>query len=81
MKAITTKYIGPSNVRGSRIKAFDGDGHSVTLSYDPAINSDQNHLKAACALRDKMQWKGKLIGGGTKTGYVFCFADSWLREE
>ena len=83
MKAITTKYIGPTNYRGSRIKAVAEGGNSITLSYDDALNSDQNHLAAAVALRDKMNWKdsGKLLGGGTEKGYVFVFSNTWLREE
>ena len=83
MKAISTKYLPATNYLGSRIKATAEGGNSITLSYDDALNSDQMHLKAAIALRDKMNWKdgGKLIGGGTETGYVFVFSNSWIREE
>ena len=83
MKAISTKYLGPTNYRGSRIKAWAEGGNRITLSYDDALNSDQMHLKAAIALRDKMSWKdgGKLLGGGTENGYVFVFSNTWLREE
>ena len=75
MKAIETKFIGPSNVRGSRYKAFDLDNNSVTLSADYALNSDANHRKAAYALRDKMGWKGEMIGGTTKRGMCWIFVD------
>ena len=81
MKAIETKYIGPTNYRGSRIKAFTEGGNQITIGYDHSLESAKLHLKAAIALRDKMTWKGKLIGGGSKGGYCFVFENSWIREE
>lgn len=63
MKAIKTTYKGPTNCRGSRIIADDGDGNRVTIRYDCSMNSDQNHHKAATALCEKMNWSGKMIGG------------------
>lgn len=73
MKAISTKYIGPTNSRGSRIKAFDSDNNQVTISYPYELSGEDVYRKAAEALRDKMGWTGELIGGGTKDGYVFVF--------
>jgi hypothetical protein len=63
MKAIRTTYIGPGNVKGSRVTARDSDGNRVTLTWDPALNADDNHRAAAYALRDKMKWPGELISG------------------
>lgn len=80
MKAIITKYIGPSNCRGSRIKATDTEHNQITISYDDSLNSDQAHMKAAIALCGKMKWPANLIGGGVKDGYVFVFADSTPRN-
>ena len=63
MQAIQTKYIGPSNVRGSRIKAKAAAG-SITLHYDDSLNSDDNHRAAAMALAAKFGWDyGKWVGG------------------
>ncbi len=76
MKAITTKYHGPSNVRGSRITANDGDGNRITVPYDYALSGIDLHAKAAIALCRKMKWDGKLIGGATKDGYAFVFTNS-----
>lgn len=76
MKAITTKYICATNYRGSRIKAFDSDGNSVTISYDSELSYEGPYAKAAIALCKKMGWTGKLVSGGTKDGYVFCFSQS-----
>lgn len=80
MKAILTKYIGPSNTRGSRIKATDTDGNQITISYDHELNSDQAHLKAAIALCEKMEWSTDIIGGGLKDGYAFVFSRSQPRN-
>lgn len=63
MKAITTKYVGPSNVRGSRIIASDGDGHRAITTYESALDSDANHAAAALKLCEKMEWGGTLVGG------------------
>ena len=78
MKAIETKYIPCTNTRGSRIKAFDLDGNSVSIGYPHELNQDQAHRKAAQALADKMGWKGEMLGGYTKQGCVFVFKDNAL---
>jgi hypothetical protein len=71
MVAITTKYFGPTNFKGSRIKA-SANGNSVTIGFDYALGSEERHAKAARALCDKMGWKNKLIAGGLDAGnYVF----------
>ncbi len=76
MKAIITKYLGPTNYRGSRIKATDTDRNTITISYDAALRHDDAYAAAAIALCKKMGWTGSLIGGGTKTGMVFVFEHS-----
>jgi hypothetical protein len=80
MKAITTRYIGPSNTRGSRITATAEGGNRVVISYDPALNSDGAHMKAAITLCEKMGWGTDIIGGGTDNGYVFVFSKSTPRN-
>lgn len=74
MQAIVTKYLGPTNFRGSRVKAT-ADAGSVTLSWDDALDSRSNHEAAAKALADKFGWRGRLIGGGLPTGYAFVFEE------
>ena len=69
-QAIVTRYLGPTNVRGSRVKATAEAG-SVTLSWDNALDSYANHSKAAEALANKFDWGGVWYGGGTAEGYVF----------
>ena len=74
MQTISTKYMGVTNHRGARIKAITSSkGASVTLSYDHALNSDENHRKAAAALKAKIDWKGRMIGGHTEPGMVWVF--------
>lgn len=66
-QAIVTKYFGPGNVRGSRIKATASAG-SVTVAYDHALNTDGNHAAAAKALATKFAWNGYWVGGGMPEG-------------
>jgi predicted GIY-YIG superfamily endonuclease len=76
MQTINTKYIGVTNTKGSRIKATNsGKGASVTLGYDHALNIDGNHKKAAEALKAKLDWQGRMIGGHTEPGMVWVFED------
>ena len=79
-KAIETRYIGPTNTRDSRCKASDGD-NSITLSWDSDLGSLEMHHKAALALCAKLGWKGKLVAGGTKRGYVFVFSERDFKAE
>jgi len=75
MKAITVKYIPQTATKPARLKAFDNAGNQQTYSRDTWMNLDgqELHQKAAESLRDLMNWKGELVGGGIKNGYVFCF--------
>ena len=76
MKAIFTKYHGPTNYKGMRISASDSDGNRVTISYPYELSGEAVYRKAADALCAKMGWTGKMVAGGTPTGYVFSFTGS-----
>jgi hypothetical protein len=77
MQAIMTKYMGATNSRGSRIKAWTESGHSVTVPYPHEKHQGaEAHSVAAIALVQKLGWYGDLIAGGTDVGYVFVFAHS-----
>jgi hypothetical protein len=54
-QAITTRYIGPTNHRGSRIKASCERGN-VTVAYDHAMGVEDNHRAAAKVLLAKLGW-------------------------
>lgn len=76
MKAISTKFVGPTNTRGARIVASDSDGNKVTIGYHSLDGNDEmKHRAAAEALRDKMGWSGALAGGFTKNGWCWVFRE------
>lgn len=70
MQAITTKYLSPTNTKGSRIKATCGAG-SITVYYDHSFNISENHDSACKALLSKLNWSGHYIGGGYSNGYIY----------
>lgn len=77
MQAIVTKYLGPTNYRGARVKARCQAG-SLTLSWDHSVNSDVNHAEAARRLALKLHWNenntfGELVGGGLPDGTGNCY--------
>ena len=79
MIASQTKYICPTNTRGSRIKAFTESGFTVTIPYDHSLNYERVHFKAVQELVKKhdLQWDiENMTFGGVKNGYVFCFNHS-----
>ena len=87
MQAITTKFYGPTNCRGARYKASCEAG-SITLSQDYAIGSEENHVRVARALIEKLGWfhddargdrYADWYSGGTPTGYVFVCAVEYAK--
>lgn len=71
-QAIETRYLGPTNTKGGRIKATAWAG-SITVPYDHALDAQDNHKAAALTLIDKMGWQGTFAQGGNAkgNGYVF----------
>jgi hypothetical protein len=71
-QAIITKYLGPTNHRGSRVKATC-DAKSITLPWRSELNSESNHFRAASELQRLLGWEKQnvLIGGSIQNGYVF----------
>jgi hypothetical protein len=55
MQAIVTKFIAPSSIKGSRIKATCQAG-SITLPWDHAQGPRGNHTAAALALATRYGW-------------------------
>ena len=79
MIAIETKYLSPTNSRGSRIKAFTSTGFSVSIPYPYEHSYQRCHFEAVKALVKKydLDWNlDNMRYGGTKNGYVFCFDHS-----
>jgi hypothetical protein len=85
-QAISTKYLGATNSRGSRIKALGrkagslGAEMSLTVPWDHALGIDANHAAAAKALAVKLGWYGMYFAGGApdESGNVYvCVADAF----
>jgi RNA polymerase-binding transcription factor DksA len=73
MKTIQVKYLGPTNTKGSRWKAFT-DMHSATIPYDHASNAETNAWDAAEALIEKhgLAWVIQRIDSLPNGDYVCC---------
>lgn len=68
MQAIITKYLGPTNSRGARVKAKCQAG-SVTVAWDDALDVDANHYAAVKALVTELGWENMtFVGGGLPDG-------------
>jgi FKBP-type peptidyl-prolyl cis-trans isomerase 2 len=81
MIAIQTKYLGPTNAKGSRIKAFTCNGHSATIDYNYALSGEKLHFEAVKALvsKNNLDWDiSEMTYGGTNQGYVFTFPQSTI---
>lgn len=80
-QAIVTKYLGPTDSRGARVKATAQAG-SLTLPWEGAADENENHATAAKALATKLEWSGRWYGGGLPdgTGNVFVQADPVISD-
>ena len=84
MQAIQTKFIGATNTKGSRIKAWC-DAGSITIKYPNELSGQAAHRAVADALVVKLGWiepnYGPLVGGCLPDGsYCFVFDNQWARE-
>ena len=70
-QAIETRYVGPTNHRGSRVIATTPGGHRLTHNWDYSLGIEGNHHAAADALRAKLDWPAIVAGGSTRRGYAF----------
>ena len=81
---IKTRFLGPTEYRGSRIVAThkwcDGDTKRVVISWDYALDAQDNHLAAAQALAAVMfdDKGGKISGmGWDHDAYYFLALAIW----
>jgi hypothetical protein len=85
MQAIQTRYLGPTNSRGARIKAWCA-ARSITISYPHELSGQACHRAAAEALVHKLCWDdesnyGGLLGGQLANGdYAFVFNSDLSKE-
>lgn len=68
-QAIVTKFHGPTNSKGSRIKASCEAG-SIWFDYSHRHTPKENHMFAVLALLKKLGWQGWWTIGATPTGCV-----------
>lgn len=81
MNVIKTKYIGPTNSRGSRIKASMGK-FSVTIPYPHEFSYEVCHFQAVKALVTKHDLQVDIDNmgyGGDDNGYYFTFKHSVMK--
>lgn len=70
-QAIQTKFLGPTNTRGARVKAI-ADAGSITVQWDHRLGIFENHEAAAVALARRYGWPEDMVGGGLPgRGYAF----------
>lgn len=79
-QGITTRYIGPSNAKGSRIKALarkrDSLGAEMSLTKQYGYgDTEEEHASAAKALAEKLGWHGLWVGGGKPEEDGFQFVN------
>jgi hypothetical protein len=76
-QSIITRYYGPTNTRGSRIVAQTTSGKRKSMGYRHELNGSDNHLEAAKALAQSLNWYGKFQGGALddKGAMVWVFVD------
>ena len=72
-QAIETKYLGPTNTKGARVKASCQVG-SVTIPWDHALDPVANHAAAARALIRKWGWDQIVIDGEARPLRWYCGA-------
>lgn len=76
MKAIVTRYHGPTATRPARVTAQDADRNRVSVPHDSTTypHIEDAHDAAAVALCHKMDWDGTLVRGWLSAGvYAYCF--------
>lgn len=79
MQAIHTKFLGPTNNRGSRIAA-KCDAKRIVVSWDYALGVAENHAAAAKLLAHTLEWNGAWVGGSLPkpldNGYAFVWTST-----
>lgn len=80
MQVIQTRFVGPTDTKGARIKAWAEAG-SVVISYPHELSGQACHRAAAQALANKFGWSYKYLGGQLPSGdYAFVPVHSWSEE-
>jgi hypothetical protein len=71
LQGVFTRWLGPTNHRGSRVKAVTPSGDALTLPWDYSQGESENHRSAAIALLSRLGWQyEELVTGLIPQGYV-----------
>ena len=87
MSVIKTKWLGPTNRRGSRIRATSSGGISMTRPWDYSKENRENHDGIAWALAEKLCWNDsgnlRLVRGSDDNlnYYIPFYGDNCLSKE
>ena len=73
MQVIETKYLGPTDRKGARIKATATNGMAVTIPYPHEDSDTEKHVRAVRKLAAKLDWTGNMVAGHTARGMVWEF--------
>jgi len=79
MQAIITKFYGPTNSTGSRIKAKCA-AKSIWFAYDFSLGANENHAAAARELAASLHWTGSWVAGECPNGTGNCYVNAQANE-
>lgn len=74
-QAIRTRYLGPTDSKGSRVVASCAAGRRI-VPWDHAQDPEGNHRLAARLLASRLDWRGQFFGGCNPDGSY-----SWINWE
>lgn len=74
-QAIRTRYCGPTDHRGARVKAMC-DAKVIYVPWDHAKDVTDNHTHAASTLAMRLGWSSEWLGGSAGDEYVYVCADT-----
>jgi len=67
-QAIVTKYLGPTNTLGARIKASAGHARGLVDHWDYEAGVEENHARVAKVLAADRGWSGLFVAGMLPSG-------------
>jgi hypothetical protein len=81
MQAIKTKYIGPTDFKGSRVKA-ECDALTIVVEWDDALDTEANHIAAAKQLCQRLAARNeKAYGKNSGDGWLRPFLTGGLKND
>ena len=86
-QSILTRYLGPTNYRGTRVVAeqsadWGGRRSRIYVDWDYALGNQENHVRAGMKLARKLDWDsrgGEIHLTHTKEGYALVFTSPLTR--